>query len=184
VVCKLCSQDSACLLFRSLKLQQLYNNNNNNNNFFFFFRHMVHIIGTVAIRKTEQQVRAKLHTVVASNNKDHTSFSVYICLFVPHVYVCLFFTHIPFMVNCTFNATPMNRLHQHNQTMQEPKKWLAIVHCKTNLQLPAQTLFDTFKKGTTHAERTDRDKQAETRQVQPGRDELGKFGEFGLCLSS
>jgi len=44
----------------------------------------------------------------------------------------------------------------------------------TNLRLPAQPLFDIFEKSTAYLDRTDRDKPAETRQVRPGRDELGK----------
>jgi len=44
----------------------------------------------------------------------------------------------------------------------------------TSLRLPAQPLFDIFEKGTADVDRTDRDKPAETRQVRPGRDELGK----------
>ena len=44
----------------------------------------------------------------------------------------------------------------------------------TNLRLPAQTLFDIFEKSTAYVDRADRDKPAETRQVRPGRDELGK----------
>ena len=44
----------------------------------------------------------------------------------------------------------------------------------TNLRLTAQTLFDIFEKSTAYADPTDRDKPAETRQVRPGSDELGK----------
>jgi len=43
----------------------------------------------------------------------------------------------------------------------------------TNLPLPVQPLFDIFEKSTAYIDRTDRDKPAETRQVRPGRDELG-----------
>jgi len=31
---------------------------------------------------------AKLHTVAASNNRDHMSWSLYYCLFAPHIYGC------------------------------------------------------------------------------------------------
>jgi len=49
----------------------------------------------------------RLHTVAASNNRYHTSRSLYYCLFVPHIYgLVLFFVHILFMVNYSFNATP------------------------------------------------------------------------------
>jgi len=46
---------------------------------------------------------AKLHTVAASNNRDHAPQSLCYCLFVPQISV-LFFAHIPFVVNHTFNA--------------------------------------------------------------------------------
>ena len=57
---------------------------------------------------------AKLRTVAASNNRDHTPWSLCYCLFAPHMCIwVLFFAHIPFVVNCTFNATPTERLQQH-----------------------------------------------------------------------
>jgi len=31
---------------------------------------------------------AKLHTVAANNNRDHMSWSLYYCLFTPHIYGC------------------------------------------------------------------------------------------------
>ena len=52
---------------------------------------------------------ARLHTVAASNNRDHALKSLYYCLLAP----LLFFAHIPFVVNHTFNATPPERLQQH-----------------------------------------------------------------------
>ena len=53
---------------------------------------------------------AKLRTVAASNNRVHMPWSLYYCLFAPHISMVLFFTHIPFVVNRTFNATPLERL--------------------------------------------------------------------------
>jgi len=50
----------------------------------------------------------KFHTEAASNNRDHMSWSLYSCLFVPHW--VLFFVHILFVVNRTFHATPTERL--------------------------------------------------------------------------
>jgi len=41
----------------------------------------------VAIGKTESMC-AKLHTVAASNNRDHPTRSLYYCLFAPHIYGC------------------------------------------------------------------------------------------------
>ena len=61
---------------------------------------------------------AKLHTVAASNNRVHMPWSLYYCLFAPHICMVLFFTHIPFVVNHTFNATPPERL-QHFQIFRE-----------------------------------------------------------------
>ena len=55
---------------------------------------------------------AKLRTVAASNNRVHMPWSLYYCLFAPHICMVLFFTHIPFVVNHTINATPPERLQQ------------------------------------------------------------------------
>jgi len=59
---------------------------------------------------------AKLHTVAASNNRDHMPWSLYYCLFALHIIMVLFFTHIPFVVNHTFNATPPERLQQYERS--------------------------------------------------------------------
>ena len=56
---------------------------------------------------------AKLRTVAASNNRVHMPWSLYYCLFAPHICMVLFFTHIPFVVKHTINATPLERLQQH-----------------------------------------------------------------------
>jgi len=53
---------------------------------------------------------AKLRTVAASNNRVHMPWSLYYCLFAPHICMVLFFTHIPFVVNHTINATPPETL--------------------------------------------------------------------------
>jgi len=79
---------------------------------------------------------AKLHTVAASNNRNHLARSLYYCLFTAHatfIWV-LFFAHIPLVVNHTFKATPNKRL-QHlqqcwgrvvemNESEREPKSKL------------------------------------------------------------
>jgi len=39
--------------------------------------------------------------------------SLYYCLFAPHICMVLFFTHIPFMVNRIFNAMSMERFQYH-----------------------------------------------------------------------
>jgi len=56
---------------------------------------------------------AKLRTVAASNKRVHMPWSLYYCLFAPHICMVLFFTHILFVVNHTINATPLERLQQH-----------------------------------------------------------------------
>ena len=56
---------------------------------------------------------AKLRTVAASNNRVHMPWSLYYCLFAPHICMVLFFTHIPFVVNHIINATPPEMLQQH-----------------------------------------------------------------------
>ena len=55
---------------------------------------------------------AKLHTVAASNNRDHPTRSLYYSLFGPHTYIFVLH-HIPFMVNHTINATPPERLQHY-----------------------------------------------------------------------
>ena len=56
---------------------------------------------------------AKLRTVAASNNRVHMPWSLYYCLFAPHICMVLFFTHIPFVVNHTISATSPERLQQY-----------------------------------------------------------------------
>jgi len=53
---------------------------------------------------------AKLCTVAANNNRVHMLWSLYFCLFAPHICMVLFFTHIPFVANHTFTATTPERL--------------------------------------------------------------------------
>ena len=64
--------------------------------------------------ETPSGICAKLRTVATSNNRVHIPWSLYYCLFAPHIRMVLFFTHIPFVVNHTINATPPERLQQHN----------------------------------------------------------------------
>jgi len=56
---------------------------------------------------------AKLRTVVASNNRDHPTRSLYYCLFAPRIDIFVLGVHIPFVVSHTINATPPERLQQH-----------------------------------------------------------------------
>jgi len=60
---------------------------------------------------------AKLRTVAASNNRDHPTRSLHrdhsIIACWRHIHVFLFFAHIPFVMNHTINATPPERLQQH-----------------------------------------------------------------------
>jgi len=57
---------------------------------------------------------AKLRTVAASNNRVHMPWSLYYCLFAPHICTVLFFRHIPFVANHTINAAPPERLQQNH----------------------------------------------------------------------
>jgi len=65
-------------------------------------------ISCVAIGKFKRQV-CKVSQQL-SNDKDRPMRSLY-CLFTPHIWMLLF-AYIPFVVNCTFNATPTERLQQ------------------------------------------------------------------------
>jgi len=58
-------------------------------------------------------IYAKLCTVAASNNRVHMPWSLYYCLFAPHICMVLFFKHIPFMVIHTLKAILPERLQQH-----------------------------------------------------------------------
>jgi len=72
------------------------------------------------------------------------------------------------------DALPKIILAMNTFVKQDIKMSAAMKAFNTNLCLPAQPLFDIFEKSTAYVGRTDRDKLAETRQVRPGRDELGK----------
>jgi len=56
---------------------------------------------------------AKLRTVTASNNGDHAPQSLFLLL-VRATHIVFFFKHIPFVVNHTINAMPLERLQQYN----------------------------------------------------------------------
>ena len=55
----------------------------------------------------------KLHTMAASNNKDHASQSLLLLLARATYIMVLLLAFIPFVVNHTFNATPPESLQQH-----------------------------------------------------------------------
>jgi len=65
---------------------------------------------TILLRsESPSSKRAKFHIVAASNNRDHTPRSLY-CCFSRHN-TGTFVAHITtFVVNCTFNTTPTERL--------------------------------------------------------------------------
>ena len=68
---------------------------------------------TILLRsEIPSSICAKVRTVAANNNRVHMPWSLYYCLFAPHICMVLFFTHIPFVVNHTINATPPERLQQ------------------------------------------------------------------------
>jgi len=79
--------------------------------------HMNEILQNIRIMLLQSEIQsgicAKLRTVAASNNRVHIPWSLYYCLFAPHICMVLFFTHISFVVNHTINATPPERLQQH-----------------------------------------------------------------------
>jgi len=43
---------------------------------------------TVLVSESPSSKCTKLHTVAASNNRDHMPWSRYYCLFAPHIYGC------------------------------------------------------------------------------------------------
>jgi len=51
-------------------------------------------------------MHVNLHTVAATNNKNHLIKSHY-CWFMLHIYMVLFLTHIPFVVHCALNTTTL-----------------------------------------------------------------------------
>jgi len=73
---------------------------------------------SAVIGKPERQEREASHTVTASNHRDR---SIIACSH--HIYVVLFFAHIPFVVNRTFNTTPMKRLQQ-----RYPRVFVFLMH--------------------------------------------------------
>jgi len=69
---------------------------------------------------------AKLHTVAANNNRDHMPWSLYCCLFAPHIlYMGVILRAHPFVVNRAFNATPIERLQQWQILV-----WLKLQRCE------------------------------------------------------
>ena len=92
--------------------------------------------GMLLLSEIPSGMCAKLHTMAASNNRDHPSRSLSLSLLAStincspdsqallevthqdhsviacscHIHVFLLFAHIPFMVNHTINATPPERL--------------------------------------------------------------------------
>jgi len=73
------------------------------------------LIIVIALLRSEipSSICAKLRTVAARNNRVHMPWSLYYCLFAPRICMVLFFTHIPFVVNHTIKATPLERLQLH-----------------------------------------------------------------------
>ena len=59
-------------------------------------RHNVHILVTAPLcchPKSTSGMCTKLHTVAASNNRDHAPQSLYYCLFVPRIYIVVLRAH-------------------------------------------------------------------------------------------
>ena len=78
--------------------------------------HDLHILVTAPFccdQKARAACAQKLHTVAASNNRDHMPWSLLLLVHTTHIYIWVFFfAHIPFVVNRTFNAMPTERLQQ------------------------------------------------------------------------
>jgi len=55
---------------------------------------------------------SNFHTLTASNNRSFAAITLLLLVRATYIWV-LFFVHIPFVVNRTFNATPLERLQQH-----------------------------------------------------------------------
>ena len=84
----------------------------------------------------------KLHTVTASNNRDHMSCSFYFSLCGPHIYIwVLFFTHITFVINRTCNTTLTERLQPGTEFTK--KLWGDESY---SLRFDDVTMFDLFVK--------------------------------------
>ena len=109
---------------------------------------------------------AKLRTVAASNNRVHIPWSLYYCLFAPHICMVLFFTHIPFVVNHTINATPPERLQQLQGSSVDPMVWWKALNMwRVNFKyytmrahlgrrLKVYTIYSLFCNGRTTVEWT------------------------------
>jgi len=106
----------------------LFTRNSTDHTFFLWRLHLARPShpghSTILLRSESPSAKcAKLHTLAASNNRDQMQWSLYYCLFAPHIYVVLFFAHIPFVVNCTFNATPVERLQQYQHQNYMRYEW-------------------------------------------------------------
>jgi len=68
----------------------------------------------VAVGKPERQVRKASHCGSKQKHKTPDEITLLSLVRTTHLWV-LFFTHIPIVANCTFNATPSERLQQYQQ---------------------------------------------------------------------
>ena len=91
--------------------------------------HNLHILVTAPFCCDRKSWAAYAQTSHCGSNQHrvHMPWSLYYCLFVPHICMVLFFMHIPFMVNHAFNATPPERL-QHVF-----HKWKALLSHKRTI---------------------------------------------------
>jgi len=69
---------------------------------------------------------AKFRTVAASSNRVHMPWSLYCCLFAPHICMVLFFTHIPFVVNHTLTQHHRRGCNTFNQNYVSILSWRVL----------------------------------------------------------
>jgi len=67
----------------------------------------------------------KLHTVTASNNRNHAMVTLSLLVHAIYIWV-LFFMHMPFLVNRTFNTMTTERLQQHRTSFSQQ---IALILC-------------------------------------------------------
>jgi len=98
----------------------------------------------VAIGKPERQVRKASHCGSKQQQRSHAMITLLLLVCTTYVWV-LFFAHIPFVVNRTFNATPIERL-QHYQMLQ-----IHLTKVKTLGRLFLHNKTQSVKVKNTHA---------------------------------
>ena len=86
--------------------------------------HPGHSTTLLTIGKPERHVRKASHRGSKQQLSSHATITIIACS--RHIYILLFFAHIPFMVNHTINATPLERL-QHQQQWKFWSFWTQLL---------------------------------------------------------